>query len=71
MARICYGIVQDQEEKQGWRYEFLNRLRPDMIFHSDIAKHGMIQEIARDGFVHNFDQFEKTRMNGMADHFAL
>jgi hypothetical protein len=63
MARICYGIVQDQEEKQGWRYEFLNRLRPDLFFHQDIASYGMIQEIARDGYVHKYHMFNKVLIN--------
>jgi hypothetical protein len=60
MARICYGIIQDQEEKQSWRYEFVNRLRPDLFIHEDIASYGMIQEIARDGFVHNLMAFTGT-----------
>lgn len=67
----CYHEVIKQEQKQGWRYEFIARVRPGIInLTQDYIYHNFDLKAteARDGMIHTFNYPGES---GMPDQFAL
>lgn len=64
--QLCYNTVTHQERKQGWRYEYLMRVRPDAEFPTRLT--------------YNLDNVDKTAVTvfslpagwtSVPDHFAI